>query len=307
MSAAKYKELTVSLPVFFERGKVGIVTVTFNSQSVLPDFFASLDRQTYAHFVLIAVDNASSDNTLKLLDEHRSDRQIVIANPTNQGVAAANNQGILAAIESGCEYVMLLNNDVTMDAEMLAMLVDGLDAHRCAMTVPMMYFHHPSDRIWAAGGGFNPALGYRVYHRHSCKLQTPERIDYTPTCCVLARSEVFVKVGLMDERYFVYGDDVDFMFRARQARISMYFIPEAKLWHKVNALTGVESDFTYYYGARGRALFLYKHFSRASAFRWTCLHAAFDFGRALFRKSFRHPSKMKWRGMKEGRKVALRP
>lgn len=310
MSAARYRELAVTLPLSFISGKIGIVTVTFNSQAVLPDFFASLDRQTHTNFVLIAVDNASVDNTLALLEKHRSDRQVVIANSSNLGVAAANNQGIRAAVGAECEYVMLLNNDVTFERDMFAKLVEGLSAHTCSMTVPMMYFQDPPDRIWAAGGGFRPALGFSVYHRHAHEEDSPEskrakRIDYTPTCSVLIRREVFAEVGLMDERYFVYCDDVDFMFRARQAGIPMFFIPDAKLWHKVNALSGRESDFTYFYGARGRALFLYKHLNRAAAFIWTSLHAMYDFGRAVFRKSFRHPCKTKWRGMKEGRSVAL--
>ncbi|HEX5235543.1 MAG TPA: glycosyltransferase family 2 protein [Silvibacterium sp.] len=311
MGAAEYREITIEVPSSFVPGKVGIVTVTFNSEPVLQDFFASLDGQTYSNFLLIAVDNASADQTLALLEQHRSDRQFVLANAENLGIAEANNQGICAAIEAGCEFVMLLNNDVTLDPEMLSKLVEGLDSYNCQMTVPLMYFHEPANRIWAAGGGFHKALGMRVYHRHAHEAETPQsttpkRIDYAPTCCVLARREIFAHVGLMDPRYFVYYDDVDFMFRARQADIHMFFVPGAKLWHKANALTGgAESDFTYYYGARGRSLFLYKHLGRFSAFVFFSLHVALDLSRAVFRKTFRHPCKLKWKGMREGRRVAL--
>jgi len=299
------------MPTSFVAGKVGAVTVTYNSASVLEAFFASLDRQSYTNFVLIAVDNASQDQTIALLDAHHSDRQIVIGNVTNLGVAAGNNQGIRAAIEAGCEYILLLNNDVVLDVEMIAQLVQGLHDHTCAMTVPMMYFHTPPERIWAAGGGFHPKSGWRVYHRFAFEVDTPRssraaQIDYTPTCCVLIRRDVFAEIGLMDERYFVYSDDVDFMFRAKEAHLSMFFVPNARLWHKVNGLTGgSESDFTYYYGARGRALFLYKHMGPMYAFFWTCFHAAYDVLRAALYRSFRHPCAVKWRGMRDGRKVAL--
>ncbi len=310
MSVHEHEELTITLPTPFTAGKVGIVTVTYNSAFVLEDFFASLDRQTYDNFILIVVDNASQDETLTLLEAHHSNQQIILANTLNLGVAAGNNQGIRSAIESGCEYVMLVNNDVVLDTEMVARLVQALVDRNCSMTVPMMYFHAPPDRIWAAGGGFRSRSGFRVYHRHANEKETPQsrqptQIDYTPTCCVLIRRDVFARIGLMDERYFVYSDDVDFMFRAKNAGLILYFIPDAKLWHKVNALAGAESDFTYYYGARGRALFLYKNMSRTAAFVWTRLHLGFDIWRALFRRNFRRPCTLKWRGMRDGRKVAL--
>jgi GT2 family glycosyltransferase len=179
------------------------------------------------------------------------------------------------------------------------------------MAVPTIYFHTPAKSIWAAGGAFRVMLGFSVYHRYAYREDSLEtcqtkRIDYAPTCCVLIRREVFAEVGLMDERYFVYYDDVDFMFRARKLHTAMFLIPDAKLWHKVNGLTGgAESDFSYYYGARGRALFLYKHLGWVSASLWTILHAGFDLSRAVLRKSFRHACKVKWRGMSDGKKVAL--
>ena len=306
----KYKEMTISLPPSFAAGKIGIVTVTYNSALMLHDFFESLDQQTYKDFIVFVVDNASKDATLKQLRERNSERLVIIDNETNMGVAAGNNQGIRYAVEAGCEYVLLINNDVLFDSEMIARLMRGMKESECSMTVPMIYFQVPSTRIWAAGGEFRTALGFSVSHRHANEEDSsaacqPTRIDYAPTCCVLIRREVFADVGLMDERYFVYSDDVDFMFRARRLHISMFLIPGAKLWHKVNGLTGAESDFSYFYGARGRALFLYKHMGRLSAPFWRILHGAFDFGRAAIRKNFRHGCMVKWRGMKEGRKVAL--
>jgi hypothetical protein len=179
------------------------------------------------------------------------------------------------------------------------------------MIAPVIYFYDSPNTIWAAGGGFNPLLGYRSYHRGEGEKDTSQynesvAVTFAPACCILVRRDVFEVIGCMDERYFVYGDDVDFMYRAFKANLLTRIVPSAKLWHKVHSLTGgAESDFTYYYGARGRALFLYKHLNRAAAFIWTSLHAMYDLCRAVFRKSFRHPCKTKWRGMKEGRSVAL--
>jgi GT2 family glycosyltransferase len=308
--SAQYQELTVDLPGACARGKIGIVTVTYNSAPVLGEFLSSLKGQTYGNFLLVAVDNASKDATLPILDEQRPAGTVVIANATNLGVAAGNNLGIRSAISAGCEYVLLLNNDVVLGPRLLELLVDGMTRFACEMTVPMMYFHTPPDRIWAAGGGFHSTFGLRIFHRFVQGVRSAEtcraaRIDYTPTCCVLLRREVFAKIGLMDERYFVYSDDVDFMFRAKKAGIAMYFIPEAELWHKVSSLTGQESDFTYYYGARGRAILLFKHKSRILAWIWTTSHLLYDAWRAAVDKSFRHACSVKFRGMMDGSKVAI--
>jgi GT2 family glycosyltransferase len=310
MGGVSYRDPTIELPAAVVPGKIGLVTVTYNSAVMLEEFFASLDVQSYRKFCLISVDNASTDGTVPLLHAYSGTEKFVIANCNNVGVAAANNQGIRAAIEVGCEYVLLINNDVVLDPELLAELVRGLADHSCEMTVPLIYFNEPRDRIWTAGGSFQPRLGFRVHHRgldeeDRGQYTQPAKIDYAPTCCVLIRREVFGKIGLMDERYFVYADDVDFMYRARQAGVAMYYVPCGRLWHKVNGLTGGDvSDFSFYYNARGRALFLYKHLRGMNPSFWIWLHSLQDSMRAILHKNFRHPRKIKKRGMRDGRKIA---
>ena len=100
--------------------KVGVVTVTYNSQQVLPDFFASLWSQTHTNFVLYAVDNASSDDSVQLVRAEADERIRLIENASNVGVAAGNNIGITAARNDGCEYVLLLNNDTVFSGSLLA-------------------------------------------------------------------------------------------------------------------------------------------------------------------------------------------
>lgn len=288
---------------------IGIVTVTYNSAAVLPDFLDSIKQQTYRNFIVYAVDSCSSDNSVSLLREHSGPAFKVIKNAKNVGIAKGNNQGIRAALADRCGAVLLLNNDVVFERNFILSLFEGLKANACSMTVPLIYFHDSPTRIWAAGGGFRALLGQQTFHRGEGKEDNGrynEAVEtvFAPACCILIKRDVFDKIGLMDERFFVYSEDVDFMYRASKANLATRVIPSAKLWHKVHTLTGVESDFTYFYGARGRALFLYKHL-RTSAFIWLALHAALDLSRAVFRESFRHPCKLKWEGMKEGRRVAL--
>lgn len=250
-------------------GKIGVVTVLYNSSSVLPGFFRSIESQDYPEFTVFCVDNASTDTSATEC-EGRGPMYTVIRNLQNQGVARGNNQGILAAIESGCEYILLLNNDVEFGPTLFRDLKEGLAENDCSMTTPIMYYFDQPHMIWAAGGKFQPLFGYRCYHLEEGVVddrrhRDPMRVEESPTCAVLFHREVFARIGLMDERYFVYHDDTDFMLRAYKAGEKLFLLPQAKLWHKVSSLTGAGSDFSVRFGTRNRAYMLTKFCGRLLA------------------------------------------
>src|SRR5262249_13176810 len=91
-------------------------------------------------------------------------------------------------------------------------------------------------------------------------------VEHAPTCCVLAKRNVFPRIGLMDERYFVYHDDSDFMLRALKAGLKTYLLPDSRLLHKVSSLSGAGSDFQIRFGTRNRALMLVKFCGRILSF-----------------------------------------
>jgi GT2 family glycosyltransferase len=256
---------------------VGIVTVTFNSADVLPPFLDSVSGQSFSNLLLIAVDNASRDESVPILRAWTAGRCKVIANPENRGVAAANNQGIREALDAGCTHVLLLNNDVEFGPALIEQLVAGLGEHKAQLSCPkILYFDEPG-RIWMAGGAFEPLVGYRAVHTGENELDrgqynTPKFVKYVPTCCVLVEREVFQQVGLMDERYFVYADDMDFMYRVMKAGLHLVYLPNATLLHKVGRLTGGEtSPFSIRYGTRNRIFFLLKHFGLLRTLPWAAV------------------------------------
>jgi GT2 family glycosyltransferase len=289
--------------------KIGVVTVTYNSGAVLPDFLRSLENQSYQNFIVVAVDNASKDDTLNQLNSWKSPKLVSIANTENLGVAAGNNQGIRAALDAGCDHVLMLNNDVVFDPELFERLLDGLYAHDCQMTTPIIYYNDRPDVVWCAGGLFEARYGYRSMHigdgeKDSGQFNEPKAVAYVPTCCVLIRRDVFDRVGLMDERYFVYSDDTDFMYRAWRAGLPLYLLPDAQLFHKVSSLTGGgQSDFTLYYSSRGRALFLAKHLGAFSGAIWAALYSVFYPLRSLFGKDSLRQAMVRVKGILDGYRV----
>jgi hypothetical protein len=259
---------------------IGIVTVTYNGEEVLQEFFDSLAAQTHRTFILYVVDNASQDQTLQMSKQRADLNIVVISNAVNLGVAEGNNQGIQAALADGCECVLLLNNDTVFPPDLVAQLYSGLDQHHCDMTTAKMYYHDHPTRIWCAGGRFRTWLGYQPRHtgidqEDVGQYDVPRRVTYVPTCCLLVRASVFDRVGLMDSRYFVYFDDVDFLYRCMKGEVSLWYLPEAKLWHKVASSTKIGSTFCLHYGSRNRAYFIAKYCAGLQVFMLNRLYRTY--------------------------------
>lgn len=246
--------------------KIGVVTILYNSGRVLADFMRSLLAQSYRDFILYAVDNASSDDTLRQVAACGDDRVRVIANQDNRGFAEANNQGIRAALADGCELVLMMNNDTEFEPELFTKLIAGLDRYGCDMVTPKILFHHDQRLIWSAGGGMDPRKGYSGFHcgydEIDCgQYDTPRLVEHGPGCCLLIRREVFNRIGMMDDRYFTYVEDTDFSYRAMRAGLKLMYLPTATLLHKAHSLTGgLFSDFMMRYTTRNRIYFMLKHF-----------------------------------------------
>ena len=249
----------------FSPAKIGVVTVTYNSAQVIDEFMTSLLNQTHEDFILYVVDNDSSDDTLAHIAACPDPRVKVIANRENLGIAEGNNQGIRRALKEGCGEVLLLNNDTVFPPDLLRVLTTGLMRYSCDTVTPKInYFGEPA-KIWCAGGYVSPAralasLHYGLDEADHGQYDTARQVTFSTACCLLVKAEVFQRIGLMDDRYFVYFDDADFCYRANRARVSMYYTPEVTLLHKVSSLTGGnDSPFTIRHMVRNRVYFIRKH------------------------------------------------
>jgi len=284
-----------------------VATVLFNSEAVLPDFLESLNKQTYNCFTVYAVDNASTDRS-ELICAGSGANVVVTRNDENLGFAAATNQGIRQAIADGCEYVLLLNNDVLFSSEFFQELLKSLVDNKADLVAPLTYYFDSPNVIWAAGGRLQRLFGYRPVHlgmseSDQNQFGRDQRIEFAPGSAILARRDVFARVGLLDETFFTYWEDADFAVRALRAGLRMFLAPRAKLWHKVSSLAGLNSPFQRYYAVRNHALYIRKHCG--------ALHAAvLSFGyltyyrvAALLRKG----DASRVRHWKEGLRLAKRP
>lgn len=223
--------------------KIGLVTITYNSADVLQPFLDCVWQQTHSNLVLYIIDNASEDDTHLILEKENDSRLQIINNSTNFGVAKANNQGIKRAIADDCDQVLIINNDVEFEATLIEKLLQLQDERSCSLVTPKMMYYDNPNHIWYAGSWFIKKKGYLPLHRGIKEIDEGYfdkivEVEYAPTCCLLAKKEVFQDVGMMDEKYFVYFDDTDFSYRVwKDGRHKIFYCPNVKFYHKVGSLT----------------------------------------------------------------------
>lgn len=249
--------------------KIGLVTVLYNSDDVLEDFFKSIARQTCKDYVLYLVDNSVNEKSNSIIDQCLAEHLITahehIRNKENVGVAEGNNIGIRQALADGCSHILLLNNDIEIEqdfvfSQMLSRCINNGES----IIVPKIYYYN-SRKIWMAGGSMNKWRALGIHEGYNLadgpKYNVAKHITYAPTCFMLIDSIVFEKVGLMDEKYFAYYDDTDFVYRALQYGFRMYYDPSLEILHKVSSSTGTDSTFYIYYSNRNKLYFIRKNFS----------------------------------------------
>ena len=256
--------------------KIGIVTVLYKSSTVLEAYFKSLSEQTCKDFILFVVDNKSPDDSLdkaSILAKKYSNvfETIVIANDGNYGVANGNNIGVRKSKEYGCSYVLLSNNDIELEQNCIDLCIKKIEEGGIDMLVPKIYFYD-EPLLWYAGGDFKWIAGTIRQWGYLSKDDKPmysqsRLVDYAPTCFMLIKMSVFDEIGLFDEKFFVYYDDTDWVYRCKVAKKKLLYYPDTCIWHKESTSTGgMKSNFYLHYAKRNQVYFCRKNFSKLHFF-----------------------------------------
>lgn len=289
------------------QGRLALVTVTYNSAPVLEDFLASLDVQTSADWDLIVVDNASADASVAMLERWTGPLCALVRNSENVGFGAATNQGIRIALAAGYDGVVIINNDVTFAADFIARLATSPARDGHTVIAPAVRYHAHPDRFWYAGGDFTWVRGAF----QARMLETPPKgsraswaAEFAPGCCLLVERATLERVGLFDEQFFVYWEDVDWAYRCRLLGQPITVVREPTLYHKVSVLTGGGSS---PFGARmfyeGQIRFLRKHFPRwLQRVQYPLILAKIAL-RSLARRDRWSDTRMRLRGVADARRI----
>jgi GT2 family glycosyltransferase len=237
---------------------VAVVVVNWNGKELLATCLKQLSKQTLEGVEILLVDNGSTDGSVAYVREHFPEVQI-IALPKNRGFAGGNNVGIRHVCSP---YIALLNNDAWPEPRWLEELAHALDAHPevgfCASK--MLRADDPHIIDTAGDVFYDYGVGGK---RGTGQCDGPEfsRREYVFGACAGAaiyRRAMLEDIGLFDEDFFLYGEDIDLSFRAQLRGYSCLFVPEARVYHHVAATAGRNSSLSVYYSRRNMLYVLVK-------------------------------------------------
>ncbi len=216
----------------------------------------------FHNFDVVVVDNASANDSVRVLQAWYPDLEI-LKNRENLGYAGGNNVGLQHAFTQGADYVLLLNDDATVAPDALPALVAAAERHPSAgLLGPKLLSVDEPQWLLAAGGYFDPH--WRPVHRGRGEMDhgqydREESVTFLSGCALLISRPLVETVGLLDPRFFVYYEDVDWCYRAVQASFTPTYVPQARVWHPETAERDADSQLVSYYTNRNRLLFLAKH------------------------------------------------
>lgn len=204
---------------------------------------------------------------------------VIVRNSENSGFAAGNNVGLRHIQSVGvARYVWILNNDTVVAPSSLTKLVStAASTERVGAVGATIYeYFAPTDVQHAAGGGFGPwhSLGTTpksVGSRASAAGGVEADIDYITGASVLIPLETIARVGLISDEYFMYGEDVDYSLRIRQAGLKLLYAAAAQVWHKGGAAIGHGSPRHDYYAVRNALHLVAKYHPRMTPLSLTYL------------------------------------
>lgn len=223
---------------------VCVVLVNYNGKKYNKACIDSVLRNTYSgKLKIVVVDNASSDGSLEELEKIYVDVDNIhyIRMNENYGFSKANNEGIKWALEQHCQHILLLNNDTEIEPWTIQEMV-RLQERTGHIVVPKILYADTPNVIWCAGGELSPIIK-KPRHRGAGKLDGAQfdREDictFANGCCILLSDQIIFKIGLLDERFFLYYEDTEYSMRARRNKIDISYCGKAVVYHKVNGSTG---------------------------------------------------------------------
>ncbi len=269
---------------------LSIVVVSWNTAQLLKQCLDSI----YANppdctFDIWVVDNASSDESVAMVRSDFPDAHL-ITNRENVGFAGANNQALELCQGS---FVLLLNPDTVVKPQALNQLIRFLRNNE--------QVGGAGPRLLNGDGSFQPScypfptvmrefwrlfyldsvIPYGTYNFSSWDQRTPQDVDSIQGACLLLRKEVLDQVGLFDESYFLYSEEIDLCYRIKRAGWRLVWLPEAAIIHLGGQSSKQVARRSFLNLYQGKVMFFRKHYGLIRAFFYRCVLLAATLARLI--------------------------
>jgi GT2 family glycosyltransferase len=242
--------------------KVAIIVINWNNATDTLSCLESLSKLEYSNFDVVVIDNGSTDNSVEFL-QNRFPNLKILETGANLGYSGGNNAGITWALTEGFDWVFLLNNDTILAPNSLSIMIEVAKKNSSIGILGPTVFHGDTPTIIQSYGGILDRY-WRPHHLDQNELvkgqlSQPSPVHWVSGCALLARSMMIRHIGLLDNRFYLYEEELDWCVRARHAQWSIIHVPDAHVWH-----WGVNNDYqptpyVTYYMVRNHFLLLAKH------------------------------------------------
>ena len=245
--------------------KVVVVVLSFNSRKYIQECLQSLKGQE-----IVVVDAGSTDSSADYIATQFPDIKLITVKD-NLGYAGGNNLGLKYALDNEADLVCVVNPDIVVAPEALSEAIKAM-TDDVAVVASKVYFakgfefhkekyakNELGKVIWYAGADNDwdnvNAKHWGINEVDRGQFNKLKEIGYATGSSMLLRADVLRRVGLIDEKYFLYYEENDLCQRIKQAGYKLIYAPKSVVWHKVGQAAGIGSNLADYYIVRNRMLF----------------------------------------------------
>ncbi len=247
--------------------KTSVIIPNWNGQNLLEDCLSSLRAQTYKNFEVMVVDNGSTDGSVQYIHSNFPGIKVIELDK-NYGFAKAINEGVKKTL---AEYVVFLNNDTAVDKNWLAELVKLIEKHPEVFSVnSKMLNFYDRKKIDGVGIEINEVGQAKSIGWDQTDIGQFAKEEYVFGAtggASLFRRNKFTKLGMFDESYFMYSEEVDLAFRAQFQGFKSIYCPKAIVYHKHKASSSKKPQHVEYWQFRNMYQTIIKNFPTAILLR----------------------------------------
>jgi GT2 family glycosyltransferase len=245
--------------------KVSIIILNWNGLEDTIECLESLKKVTYRNYEVTVVDNGSKGKDAQVLKERFADYIFLIQNDKNYGFAGGTNIGMKYALDnSQPDYILLLNNDTTVEPHFLSEMVKVAETdNRIGIAGCKNYLYDCPQRFWLAWPKIDMWKGQTFWvgagELDQGQYDDVSEVGCVPGSCFLIKRELIERIGTFDESYFVQWEDIDYCVRAIRVGFKIAFVSKAKIWHKAGSTFKKVPELHRYYSAKNMFKFMKRH------------------------------------------------
>ncbi len=252
--------------------KVFVIILNFRGKEDTKECVLSVLASSYVNYEIVIVDNYSKDDSSLYL-KTTFPNIVLIETESNLGYAGGNNVGIRYAIEHGADSILILNNDTILDKDCITHFVSESEMRKKSVLGGRVYYHDRPNLMQHFGGMWEKKKGkFRNVPDKNFNSDLPHNLDFVTGCALFVPRKIFEEVGLFEESFFLYYEEIDWCLQVRKKGFFCTYVPSPILWHKESRSFTHPKPPQSYFQWRNRIYFIKRNFPKSEFYLWMLLH-----------------------------------